>query len=145
MTEIYRINNVATDTLRTPVSSQWNSPAVSGGELVNVFQSQYWPGQYFNPLAQVVTTNPVALQAVDASGRAAGVRYFVSGSYQDEQGAVKGLHGVQQRRARVNLDYDLRQDATISISSMYDLGSNDLRTGGSSNGGIFGQLLRGAR
>ena len=144
MNEIMRINNVNADTLRTPSVTQWNNPAASGGELQNVFQAQIWPGQYYDMLGQVLRSNPVAMTAVDASGRVSNVRFYVSGSYQDEQGAIKGLKGAQQRRGRVNLDYDARSDLLISVSSMYDNGTTDLRSGGSSNGGIFGQALRGA-
>jgi TonB-linked SusC/RagA family outer membrane protein len=144
MSEMLRINNVNADTIRTAQSMQWNAPAVAGGELLNVYQAQIWPHQYYNGFAQVVTQNPVTLNAVDANGKVAGVRYYVSGSYQSEQGAIQGLEGQQQRRGRVNLDYDVRNDMLISVSSMYDNGSTDLRSGGSSNGGIFGQLLRGA-
>ena len=144
MTEILRINNVAADTTRTPQAIQWNAPAFAGGELLNVFQSQIWPNQYYDGFAQVASRNPISLTALDATGRTGTVRYYVSGSYQDEQGAIQGLKGQQQRRGRVNLDYDLRKNLLISVSSLYDKGTTDLRTGGSSNGGIFGQLLRGA-
>jgi len=144
MKEIMRINNVATDTTRTPQSVQFNAPGVGNGDLQNVFQAQIWPGQYYNMLAQAVRRNPVALNSIDATGKFGAVRFYASGSYQNEQGAINGLDGNQQARGRVNLDYDARSDLTISVSSLYDNGTNDNRVGGSSNGSIFGQLLRGA-
>lgn len=144
MEEIYRINNVAADTIRTPRSLQWNSPAASGGELLNVFQSNIWPNQYYNGLAQVSTNSPTQLNTVDVNGRVGNVRYFVTGSYTNDGGAIKGLNGAQQRRARVNLDYDVRPNLTVSVSSLFNRSTVDDRSGGSSNGGIFGQLLRGA-
>ncbi|MEO7455576.1 MAG: SusC/RagA family TonB-linked outer membrane protein [Gemmatimonadaceae bacterium] len=144
MKEILRINNVAADTVRTPQSVQYNAPGVSNGDLQNVYQAQIWPGQYYNMLAQALLRNPVQLHSVDATGKVAGVRFFASGSYQDEQGAIRGLDGNQQKRGRINLDYDARSDLTISLSSLYDNGTNDNRVGGSSNGSIFGQLLRGS-
>ena len=70
MTEILRINNVAADTVRTPQSIQWNAPAFAGGELLNVFQSQIWPNQYYDGFAQVSTRNPISVTSLDASGRA---------------------------------------------------------------------------
>jgi TonB-linked SusC/RagA family outer membrane protein len=143
MKEIMRINNVAADTTRTPVSLQWNALTVGGGELTNVFQSQTWPGQYYVPLAQVLRRNPTALGQIDANGKLGGVRFYAAGSYQDEAGAIRGLNGTQQRRGRVNLDYDPRKDFTVSVSTLYDNGTQDLRNGGSSNGSIFGQVLRG--
>jgi TonB-linked SusC/RagA family outer membrane protein len=142
MKEILRINNVNSDTTRNPVTLQGATP--SKADLLNSFQSTYWPGQYFNPLAQTLLRNPVSLTNVDATGKMAGVRFFVSGSYQNEEGAIRGLVGNQQKRARVNLDYDARSDLNFSLSSMFDRGDNDNRSGGSSNGSIFGQILRGA-
>lgn len=144
MTEVLRINNVNADTVRTGQNVQFNTPGASSGDLQNVFQANIWPGQYYNGFAQVVTPNPVTLNAVDASGKVGGVRFYVSGSFQNEQGAIKNLNGAQQRRARVNLDYDVRKDVLLQVSSLYDNGYIDLRTGGSSNGSVFGQLLRGA-
>lgn len=144
MEEIYRINNVNADTIRTPQSMQWNSPAASGGELLNVYQSNIWPGQYYDGFAQATTQNPIMINSVDVNGRVGNVRYFVTGNYTDNAGAIKGLTGDQQRRARVNLDYDIRPNLTISVSSLFNKSRNDSRSGGSSNGGIFGQLLRGA-
>ncbi len=144
MTEIRRINNVNADTVRTPQTIQWSAVGTAGGELLNVYQSNIWPTQYYNGFAQVATPNPIMVNSIDASGRAGNVRFFVSGSYSDDQGAIMGLNGQQQRRARVNLDYDIRSDWRLSVSTMYDQGTTDNRSGGSSNGGIFGQLLRGA-
>ncbi|MEP6621620.1 MAG: SusC/RagA family TonB-linked outer membrane protein [bacterium] len=142
MTEVLRINNVAADTVRTPVTTQYSTPSTA--DLSNVYQSQQWPGHYYNMMAQALRRNPVTLSALDATGKIAGVRFYASGSYQNEQGAIRGLTGNQQRRGRINLDYDARRDVTISLSSIYDNGSNDNRNGGSSNGSLFGQLLRGA-
>jgi TonB-linked SusC/RagA family outer membrane protein len=137
MTEIMRINNVNADTTRAPQLIQWNAPAL-GGELLNVYQANTWPGRYYNTMAQMLRRNPITLNAVDATGRVGNVRFYVSGSYQDEQGALRGLDGVQQRRGRVNLDYDARRDLLISVSGLYDRGTNDVR------GGFFGAALRGA-
>ena len=144
MTEILRINNVNADTVRTPVNVQWNGASKAGQMLQNVYQANIWPGQYYNSIGQILQKNPVAMQHIDATGRVGAVRFYVSGSYTDEGGAVKDLNGAQQRRGRVNLDYDVRSDLLISVSSMYDNGTTDNRSGGSSNGGIFGQALRGA-
>jgi len=138
MKEILRINNVATDTTRVPVSLQGSSPSKGNGELQNAFEASIWPGQHYNALAQVLRRNPVTLTSVDATGKVGTVKFYVSGSNQDEQGAIRGITGNQQRRARVNLDYDARPDLSMSVSTLYDNGFNDNRTFG-----IFGQVLRG--
>jgi hypothetical protein len=84
------------------------------------------------------TPSAVALHSVDATGRVGSVRFYASGSYTDDQGAVRGLNGQQHRRGKVNLDYELRSNANISISTTYDRGTTDL------HGANFGGLLRGA-
>ena len=144
MKEIMRINNVADDTLRTPFTLQWGIPGLAGGDLQNVYQSNIWPGQYYNGFAQVATNSPTMLNSIDASGKSGSVRYFASASQTINKGAVKELKGQEHLRGRVNLDYSVRPDFTVSASTMYDRGYTDQRSGGSSNGGIFGQLLRGA-
>jgi TonB-linked SusC/RagA family outer membrane protein len=143
MKEVYRINNLAGDT-----TGQAN--VIQGGgtptreRLLNNYQASPWPNVYYNPLAQTLRKNPITLNSLDATGKVSSVRFFVSGSWQNQQGAIRGLTGNMQRRARVNLDYDARSDLNFQVSSMYDRGDNDNRSGGSANGGIFGQVLRGS-
>jgi hypothetical protein len=138
MSEVMRINSVPGDTVRTGFNLQYGQPGLGGGDLLNVFQVNKWPGQYYNTMAEMSSAGNVALHSIDAQGRAGGVRFFASGSYSDDQGAIKGLTGQQQRRGRVNLDYDLKSNATVSISTMYDRGTTDLHSAN------FGGLLRGA-
>ena len=138
MGEILRINNVAADTLRTPQAGQYSAPGVASGDLQNLFQAQVWPDASYNMLAQMVTRNPTAISSLDATGKLGAVRFFASGSYQNEAGAMRGFNGNNQRRGRVNLDYDARSDLTISTTTLYDKGYNDNRTP------AFGTLLRGA-
>jgi TonB-dependent SusC/RagA subfamily outer membrane receptor len=136
MTEMQRINGVNADTIRTPQSVMYASP--SAADLRNVFQAQIWPGQYYNSLVQLTTRNPQILTAVDATGKIGSVGFYVSGSYTDEAGALVGLNGNQARRARVNLDYNARADLKVSVSTLYDNSSTDLR-----DVNVFGALLRG--
>jgi TonB-linked SusC/RagA family outer membrane protein len=146
MTEIYRINNVNADTTRTPQATVFNSGGTTF-DLRNNYQAQIWPNQYYDMAASVLARNSTALTSVDALGRIGSVSFYASAQYQDEGGAVKGLDGVRHVRGRVNLDYDLRRDLRISLSSMYDRSVTDLRSGGSTGSGawsIFGQITRGA-
>lgn len=138
MQEILRINAVNADTIRTQQSGQWASPGASGGELLNQYQASPWPGQRYNTFAQLTQSAPVTLNSIDASGRAGGVRYFASGAFTSDAGAIRNLNGSQQRRARVNLDYDVRPNLTVAISTLYDKSLTDNR------GSFFGGLLRGA-
>ena len=138
MDEIMRINSVAADTTRTANPFQWNAPAVAGGELLNVFQAQIWPGQYYNSFAQIAQSNPIKVTSVDATGRMGSTRFFVSGGVTDEGGAMLGLKGQQQIRARVNLDYEARSDLLFSVSTLIDKATTD------THGASFGTLLRGA-
>ena len=144
MTEIMRINNVAADTTRTSQTVQFNALSNSDGSLQNVFQANIWPGRYYRPLSQITRANPLQINSIEANGRAGSIRYYVSGQVTNDPGGIKGLNGQQQRRGRVNLDYAPRSDMTMAISVLFDKGITDLRSGGSSNGGIWGQIQRGA-
>ena len=135
--EVLRFNNVDADTTRTNQKFQWNGPSASSGQLQNIFQANIWPGQYYNTLAQVSATNPVRITSVDATGRTGSTRFFVSGGYTDDQGAIKYLKGQQQIRGRVNLDFEARSDLLISLSSLVDQGTTD------TNGFNFGSIMRG--
>lgn len=139
MTEMQRINGVNADTSRTGQSIVYNTP--NANDLRNVYQAQIYPGRYYNPLAQLVTRSPTLLTAVDATGRVGSVSFYVSGSYQDDGGAMVGLDGTQNRRGRVNLDYDARSDLKISVSTMYDNLTDDQR--GVNIGGILRGMLPG--
>jgi TonB-linked SusC/RagA family outer membrane protein len=138
MSEVLRINSVSSDTVRTGFNLQYGQPGLGGGDLLNVFQSNQWPGKRYDTMAEMSSPGVIALHSLDATGRFGGVRYYAAGSYSDDQGAVRELNGQQQRRARVNLDYDVRSNATVSISTLYDRGTTDL------HGANFGGLLRGA-
>ncbi|MEO9036700.1 MAG: SusC/RagA family TonB-linked outer membrane protein [Gemmatimonadaceae bacterium] len=136
-TELLRINNVAADTNRAPQLVQYNSPS-NDGSLQNVYQSNYWPGQRYNTFAQVATRAPTLLNSIDATGKVGSTRFYVSGSSTDNHGAIKQLTGQQEQRARVNLDYDIRSNMLVSISTMYDKANTD------NHGAAFGTVLRGS-
>lgn len=136
MTEMLRINNVDADTIRTPLGIVYNNPV--GGDLRNIFQSQIYPNQYYNSLAQISDRQPTSMTSLDATGKVGSVGFYVSGQYTDDPGAVKFFEGSSQKRARVNLDWSARSDLTISMSTMFDKFYRDQR-----NSGIFGTLLRG--
>jgi len=144
MSEILRVNSIAQDTTRTPMAPQFGAATISaaGGEFLNVFESNPWPGQRYNPMVSLVSNSATMLNSLDASGRLGGVRFFASGSYTNDQGAIKAMNGEASRRARVNLDYDPRSNATISVSTLFDRSTLDLREG---NFGGFGTIARGAK
>ena len=138
MRELARVNSVNADTTRSNlIQAQFNAPSLGGGDLQNVYQANIYPGQYYNTWAQMSTNNIQTINSVDASGHAGGVRYFVSGSYSDNEGAFKLLGGSTQQRGRVNLDYDLRSDLMVSVSTLFDKAYID------THGQDFGALLRG--
>jgi TonB-linked SusC/RagA family outer membrane protein len=138
MREFQRINGVVGDTTRAPQQVQWNAPSLSGGDLQNVFQANIWPGQYYDAYAALATRNLVTVNTVDASGRVGGVRFFASGAYTDNQGAIRGGPTQTNQRARVNLDYDMRSDLLISVSTAFN---KNIGLGG--NTPDFGALFRG--
>jgi TonB-linked SusC/RagA family outer membrane protein len=144
MSGLQRVNSIAADTTRTPMGVQFAAATISasGGEFLNVYESNVWPGQRYDPLASLVTSQTTALNSLDASGRIAGVRFFASGSYTTDQGAIREMNGQQSRRARVNLDYDPRSNVTVSVSTLFDRSTLDLRE---NNFGGFGTIGRGAK
>ena len=125
-TELLRQHNVDADTIRAAQPVQLAAPALGDGSVLNIYQAQIWPGKTYNPMAQMATYNPQFINSVDASGRMGVVRFYVSGAYTDERGAFRQQSGLQQKRGRVNLDYNARNDLIISVSSMYDRLRNDL-------------------
>ncbi len=139
MTEMYRINNVNSDTTRTALPIWYNTFATGDAALYNVFQANAYPNQYYNHMSQISDYRPTILSSVDATGKIGTVGFFVSGEYTTDPGVVKGLDGSNQRRARVNLDWNARSDLRISASSMFDNFYRDNRTAG-----VFGTLQRGA-
>ena len=139
MQEILRINNVNADTIRTPRSDSVQQLSGADGTLQNVFQAQIWPGQYYNTFAadRDARSDSSSTRSTRRA-RSAATRFYVSGSYTDNHGAIKQLTGQQEQRARVNLDYDVRSNLLISVSTLYDKATTD------THGGAFGTLLRGA-
>src|SRR5207249_9590590 len=111
----------------------------NNNDAKNIFQSQIYPNRYFNHMAQIYDTKPTTLNSIDATGKVGAVGFYVSGQYTQDPGAIKFLQGSDQRRARLNLDWNARSDVRLSASTMYDNFYRDNRTGG-----IFGTLLRGA-
>ncbi len=134
--EQLRRHNVNADTLRTGLTPLL--AAMNTNDLLNVYQVQIYPGRYYNGLAQISQRHLTSLTSVDATGKVGSVGFYVSGQYTDDPGAVKLLKGAEQKRARVNLDYNARSDLRISVSTMFDRFYRDNRTPN-----IFGSLLRG--
>jgi len=135
-TEMLRIHNVNADTIRTGQNVLLASMTLA--DLRNIYQAQIYPNRYYNGLAQISARQPTSLTSVDATGKVGSVGFYVSAQYTDDPGAVKFFKGSNQRRGRVNLDYNARSDLRISVSTMFDNFYRDNRTGS-----IFGPLLRG--
>jgi len=74
MSELERINSIAADTTRTAMGPQFAAATISaaGGEFLNVFEANVWPGQRYDALASLVTAQTTALNSLDASGRIGG-------------------------------------------------------------------------
>ncbi len=70
MQEMLRINGVNADTTRAQQNAQFASPGLGGGELLNVYQANQWPGQRYNTFAQLAKQNPVTLNLASTRFRA---------------------------------------------------------------------------
>ena len=139
MTEMYRINNVNADTIRVAQPIWYNTFGTGDPALNNIFQANIYPNRYFHHLAQISEYKLTTLNSIDATGKIGTVGFYVSGQYTKDPGVIRGLKGSDQRRARVNLDWNARSDLRISASTMYDNFYRDNRTTG-----VFGVLARGA-
>ena len=139
MSEVMRINSVAADTVRTGCGPSVRPARLAGGDCERVPGESVAGPALQHDVAQMSSQGAVALHSLDATGRVGGVRFFASGSYSNDQGAIRELTGQQQRRARVNLDYDLR-------SNCHRLDQHDVRSrhDGPRTARNFGGLLRGA-
>ena len=134
--EQLRRHNVNADTLRTGLTPLLQG--MTAPDLLNIYQSQIYPGHYYNGLAQITTRKLNLLQAVDATGKVGNVGFYMSGQYTHDPGPVRYYKGSDQKRGRLNLDYNARSDLRISVSTMFDNFYRDERTAD-----IFGALLRG--
>jgi len=136
MREMQRINGVAGDSTRANQSVQFNAPGIN--DALNVFQANEWIGQWYDSYAALATRSLVTLNSLDASGRVGSVRFFASGQYTDNEGAIRGGPTTTNERARVNLDYDARSDLLVSLSTAFN---KQIGLGGSTPD--FGALFRG--
>ena len=111
-------------------------------QLENVFQSNIWPGQYYNTLAQVSTSAPTNLSSLDATGKIGSVRFFASGSVHRQRGRHQAASRVQQNarsrepRLRRPQQPPASRSARCTTRTTIDQRATDF--------GLFGSLLRGA-
>jgi hypothetical protein len=128
MSEIMRINSVVTDTTRTPMGIQLAASSISaaGGEFLNVYEANVWPGQRYDPLALLATPQATTLNSLDASGRVGGCAFLRQRILHGRPG--RDSWGARSAGSPRPCEFGLRtsRNTTVSLSTMYDRSTTDL-------------------
>ena len=82
------------------------------GELYDAFSTFFTPGDTY-------------INYVGISQNSTKTNFLASFTNTAEQGAIKGLQGLNRKSFRVNLDHRVRQNLTFSASGFYAQSSND--------------------
>lgn len=77
--------------------------------------------------------------SVSVNGGSEKTTYFVSASYKDIQGLVRGT-GLKQGDVRLNLNSDLSKTVKLTVSLSGSLKKNDMMAGGNETGGATGSI-----
>ncbi len=122
-----RINNAPGDFAISPVGfpiDEGGSSNQTGPLLRNVFQVNRWPGQTYDAVGQFVKPHLYTQNSLEATGRVGQTNFFASGSFLDEQGAIRFLKGFRRYSGRLNVDQRIGSAWTLGFRTYYsrDLG-----------------------
>ncbi len=139
-----RINNVPGDFSPTPVGFPVDpGGATNQGGRVNgqVFQVNPWPGQTYDAVGQFVKPHLYTQNSLEATGRVGQTNFFASGSFLDEQGAIRFLKGFRRYSGRLNVDQRIGSAWSLGFRTYY---SRDLGDGANQENinGTFFRLTR---
>ena len=126
--EAYRINDQGGDfplaTFVFPIDPGSGlvaaNPALRDQFLVN-----RWPGTNYDAVSQFVRPKPVLNNSMDMRGKYGQTSFYASASNLDQGGSIKYLNGFQRTTGRINLDQQIGNKWTASLTSYYSHGQND--------------------
>jgi TonB-linked SusC/RagA family outer membrane protein len=125
-TEAARINNEPGDFAATPLSLALDvGGSANAGSLRNAFQANQFPGRVYDAVEQAVTPNAMYQTNVDATGRYGQTQFFVSGSYLNQQGALRFVEGFQRYTGRLNVDHRIGSAWSVAFRSYYARSDED--------------------
>ncbi len=81
------------------------------------FNDGEFPPPVFDPMRQFLDPGNRVKTHASVRGNAGGTRYYFSGAFEREQGAVTLLEPMKQRQARLNLTQPIGDDLTIRLTS----------------------------
>jgi TonB-linked SusC/RagA family outer membrane protein len=97
-----------------------SNPALRDQFLVN-----RWPGYNYDAVSQFVRPKPVLNNSLDMRGKYGQTSFYASASNLDQGGAIKYLNGFQRTTGRINLDQQITDKWTASLTSYYAHDQND--------------------
>jgi TonB-linked SusC/RagA family outer membrane protein len=122
-TEVMRINDQADQFTLDPVGTFPIDPgsAVAGTDLI--LRSSYlvreWPGPNYNAVEQFARPKPMINNSVDMRGHFGRTSFFASASNLSQGGAIKYQTGFQRTSARLNLDQQISDRWSASLTSYF--------------------------
>lgn len=125
-TEAARINNEPGDAAGSPLSLALDAGAsASLTQLRTNYQAKQYPGRIYNAVDQAVTPQEFLQSNVDATGRYGQTRFFVSGSYLDQAGALRFGDGFQRYTGRVNVDQQIGTQWQVGLRTYFVRSTED--------------------
>ncbi len=112
--------------LRLLESRRWtlDSALVRFGEAARPFFAEN-PNPYFDQFGQVYDSRKLSTETVaDVRGGSDNTRYFVSGSWKNEEGIERST-GASRQGIRVNVDQVLGTGIELNVSSVFNRAEND--------------------
>ncbi len=91
-----------------------SNPALRDQYLIN-----RWPGANYDAVSQFVRPKPVLNNSLDMRGKYGQTSFYASASNLDQGGAIKYLNGFQRSTGRINLDQQITDKWTASLTSYY--------------------------
>ncbi len=140
--ENLRINDNATDYASAPPLFPIDlGSTLSGTNGRRLYQSNPWPGNNYNAIAQLVQPQPMVQTNIDVQGRLNNTSFYASANLLDQGGAISYLRGYERQAGRINVGHRFNDqwslDATSYFARISEDGSN--QEGG---GAAFFRLTR---
>lgn len=141
-TEAARINNAPGDGALIPVKFPLDpGPSTAGQALRNNYQSKQWPGQTFDAVKQTIQPRLFTNSNLDVTGRFGETQFYASGSWTQQEGAIRYLNGYERWTTRLNVDQRIGSLWSVGMRTYYAHSSEDGLN--SQNGGqAFFRLTR---
>lgn len=114
---------------------------IAGTQAQHRFQSNLWPVETFDAVAQVAQPQPAGIYNIDATGRFGRTTFYASANVTDQRGSIRGLQGLQRNGYRLNLDHRVNDKLTFSANTYYARTETD-GLNQEDGGGAFFRLTR---